>query len=350
MLRYPKIAIIVLIGLLAITMVLAIAWGAVPISLQEMYESVLLVIQNKSLNNIHEAVFLDIRLPSVLLCAITGGILAAAGVMMQGLFRNPIVEPGLIGTSAGAAFGASFIFVLSGTLPLWMQHLSGFFLLPLFAFIGGIIATVLVYTLARSAFKVSVTNLLLIGIAINAIALSGTGFLSFISRDPQARSITFWNLGSFSGASWWQVIIVAIVTVPVMYLLQRCTNQLNALMLGDKEAGFLGVQTEKLKWQILLLNTAMVAIATAFVGVIAFVGLIVPHNMRLWVGGNNRVLLPTAFLCGAILLTIADMAARLLIAPGEIPIGIITSLVGAPVFIILLKQTQLLQKGGSGYD
>jgi len=350
MLRYPKIAIIVLLFLLAITMVLAISWGAVPISLHEMYESVLLLIQNKSLNNIHEAIFLDIRLPRVLLCAITGGILAAAGVMMQGLFRNPIVEPGLIGTSAGAAFGASFIFVLSGTLPLWMQHLSGVFLVPLFAFIGGIVATVLVYTLACSAVKVSVTNLLLIGIAINAIALSGTGFLSFISRDPQARSITFWNLGSFSGASWWQFITVTAITLPVMYLLQRFTNQLNALMLGDKEAGFLGVQTEKLKWQILLLNTAMVAIATAFVGVIAFVGLIVPHIMRLWVGGNNRVLLPTAFLCGAILLTIADMAARLLIAPSEIPIGIITSLVGAPVFIILLKQTQLLKKGGGGYD
>lgn len=347
--RYPKLYFGILILLLVGTIILAIDFGAVPIHIHEMYSALLHAIKNDAPLNIHEAVFLEIRLPRVLLCAITGGILAASGVMMQGLFRNPIVEPGLIGTSAGAAFGASFIFVLSDILPFWLQRFSGILLVPVFAFVGSVLATVLVYTLAKSVNRVSVTNLLLIGIAVNAIALSGTGFLSFISRDPQARSITFWNLGSFAGASWLQILITAIVTLPVMILLLRYANQLNALMLGDKEAGYLGVHTERLKWQILLLNTAMVAIATAFVGVIAFVGLIVPHMMRLLIGGNNRTLLPAAFLSGAILLTVADIAARLLIAPGEIPIGIITSLVGAPVFIILLKQTQLLQKGGS-YD
>jgi iron complex transport system permease protein len=347
--HFPKLYLFVLWVLLIVTLIMAIALGAVPISLHEMYSAIIQTFKANAIFNMHEAVFIDIRLPRVLLCAITGGILAASGVMMQGLFRNPIVEPGLIGTSSGAAFGASFIFVLATKLPDWLQQLSGIFLVPVFAFLGGVLATVLVYTLAKSAKNVSVTNLLLIGIAINAIALSGTGFLSFISRDPQARSITFWNLGSFAGANWLQVSVTAIVTLPVMLLLMGYTNQLNALMLGDKEAGFLGVHTERLKWQILLLNTAMVAVATAFVGVIAFVGLIVPHIMRLFLGGNNRLLLPASFLCGAILLTVGDIAARLLIAPGEIPIGIITSLVGAPVFILLLKKTQLLQKGGD-YD
>ncbi|WP_298300919.1 iron ABC transporter permease [Hydrotalea sp.] len=347
--HYPKLYFVILLVLLVITLIIAIVFGAIPISVHEMYSAISHSIKANATVSLEEAVFLDIRLPRVLLCAITGGILAASGVMMQGLFRNPIVEPGLTGTSAGAAFGASFIFVLSGRLPIWLQQFSGIFLVPVFAFAGGVVATVLVYTLAKSVKRVSVTNLLLIGIAINAIALSGTGFLSFISRDPQARSITFWNLGSFAGASWMQAGITALVTLPVMLLLWRYTNQLNALMMGDKEAGYLGVHTERLKWQILLLNTAMVAVATAFVGVIAFVGLIVPHMMRLFLGGNNRVLLPASFLCGAILLTVADITARLLIAPGEIPIGIITSLVGAPVFILLLKKSQLLQKGGS-YD
>jgi len=191
--------------------------------------------------------------------------------------------------------------------------------------------------------------LLLIGIAVNAMGLSGTGFMSYIARDPQARSITFWNLGTFSGASWLQVSIVGTVAITMFIISFRYSKQLNALLLGEEEATYLGVDTDRLKTRIMILNTAMVSVATAFVGVISFMGLIVPHILRLLIGSDNKKLLPASMIVGATLLLLADLCARLLLAPAEIPIGIITSLVGAPVFIILLKRFNLLQQKG-GYD
>lgn len=191
-------------------------------------------------------------------------------------------------------------------------------------------------------------SLLLLGIAVNAIGLSGTGFMSYIARDPQARSITFWNLGTFSGASWLQVIIVGTIAILVFFLCLRYAKELNALLLGEEEASYLGVDTARLKSRIMILNTAMVAVATAFVGVISFMGLIVPHILRLLIGSDNKKLLPASMMLGAALMTLADMGARLLLAPAEMPIGIITSMVGAPVFILLLKRFNLLQQKG-GY-
>jgi heme transport system permease protein len=273
--------------------------------------------------------------------------LAVSGVLMQGLFRNPIVEPGLAGTSAGAAFGASIVFVLAARLSPEVKTYTGPLLVPIFAFAGGLLATYAVYALAKNITRMSIMSLLLIGIAINAVGLSGTGFMSYIARDPQARSITFWNLGTFSGASWLQVFIVGSIAAIIFILSFRLSKQLNALLLGEEEAGYIGVDTDKLKKRVMVLNTIMVSVATAFVGVIAFMGLIVPHLLRLLIGSDNRRLLPAAMIAGAVLLTIADMGARLLLAPAEIPIGIITSLVGAPVFIILLKSYNILQhKGG----
>jgi iron complex transport system permease protein len=345
MLKKNKFIFTALSILLIGVMLCAIAFGAVAISLPEIFSAVKHFLQGENPANIHEGVFLQIRLPRVLLCAITGAILAVSGVLMQGLFRNPIVEPGLLGTSAGAAFGSSVIFVLSANFSPNVKATMGPFLVPLFAFIGGLVATYLVYSLSKQSKKVSVTSLLLIGIAVNAVGLSGTGFMSYIARDPQARSITFWNLGTFSGASWIQFFIVLTVAVFVFIVSLRYSKQLNALMLGEEEASYLGVHTEKLKTRIMLLNAAMVSVATAFVGVISFMGLIVPHVMRLLIGSDNKKLLPASMLAGAILLTLADMGARLLLAPAEIPIGIITSLVGAPVFIILLKRMNIL-KGG----
>jgi iron complex transport system permease protein len=173
--------------------------------------------------------------------------------------------------------------------------------------------------------------------------------MSYIARDPQARSITFWNLGTFSGASWLQVSIVGTVAVIMFFISFRYSKQLNALLLGEEEATYLGVDTDRLKTRIMILNTAMVSVATAFVGVISFMGLIVPHILRLLIGSDNKKLLPASMIVGATLLLLADLCARLLLAPSEIPIGIITSLVGAPVFIILLKRFNLLQQKG-GYD
>ncbi len=338
-----------LVVLLIVTLLCAIFFGAVSISLNDMAGAIKNFFSGNEPANIHEGVFLQLRLPRVLLCSITGAILAVSGVLMQGLFRNPIVEPGLTGTSAGAAFGAAFIFVVAPKLSPALKSITGPFLVPLFAFAGALLATFAVYSLAKNAKRVSIMSLLLIGIAINAVGLSGTGFMSYIARDPQARSITFWNLGTFAGASWLQVFIVGIIAAFVFIFSFRLSKQLNALLLGEEEAGYLGVDINKLKTRILILNTAMVSVATAFVGVISFMGLIVPHVLRLLIGSDNKRLLPASMIAGAILMTWADMGARLIVAPAEMPIGIITSLVGAPVFIILLKKFNVLQQKG-GYN
>ena len=348
--KHSRIFFPVLIILLVAVLLTALAFGAVPITVADMFSAIQHWLHGKAPANIYEGVFLQLRLPRVLLCMITGAVLAVSGVLMQGLFRNPIVEPGLIGTSAGAAFGASVVFVLSAGLSRNIQNMAGPLLVPLFAFGGGLIATYAVYSLAKGTKRMDVTTLLLIGIAVNAIGLSGTGFMSYIARDPQARSITFWNLGTFSGASWIQVWITGFVASFVFFVSLRYAKQLNTLVLGEEEANYAGVNTEKLKRRIMLYNTAMVSVATAFVGVISFMGLIVPHVMRLIVGGNNKKLLPASMIAGAILLTLADMGARLLLAPAEIPIGIITALVGAPIFVLLLKRTNILNNKGGGND
>ncbi len=268
---------------------------------------------------------------------------------MQGLFRNPIVEPGLVGTSSGAALGASIVFVLASGFSPALKSFTGPLLVPLAAFAGALTATYAVYSLARNAKRISILSLLLIGIAVNAVCLSGTGFMSYIARDPQARSITFWNLGTFSGASWLQVLIVGLTATVIFIFAFRQSKQLNALLLGEEEATYLGVDADKLKRRILLLNTAMVSVATAFVGVISFMGLIVPHILRLLIGSDNKKLLPASMLLGAALLTLADLCARIIISPAEVPIGILTSLVGAPVFIFLLRRFNLTQQKG-GYN
>jgi iron complex transport system permease protein len=330
-------------------MLSAIVFGAVEILPADMYWSIVHFFQGKNPANIYEGVFIQLRLPRVLLCAITGAILSVSGVLMQGLFRNPIVEPGLVGTSSGAAFGAAIVFVLAPQFNPVLKSLAGPLLMPAVAFLGALLATYAVYSLAKNAKRVSIMSLLLVGIAINAICLSGIGFMSYIARDAQARSITFWNLGSFSGASWQQVFIVGVVATIVFILSFRYSKQLNALLLGEDEATYLGVDPDRLKRRIMLLNTAMISVATAFVGVISFVGLIVPHVLRLLIGSDNKRLLPASMILGAALLTLADMVGRLILAPAEVPIGIITSLVGAPVFIILLKKFNLSQQKG-GYN
>jgi iron complex transport system permease protein len=346
MFRDNKLFFPVLVALLVLMLLFAISFGAVSVLPVEMFSALKHFFQGIGPANIHEGVFLQLRLPRVLLCAITGAILSVSGVLMQGLFRNPIVEPGLVGTSAGAAFGASIVFVLAAKMSTAIKSIIGPLLVPLFAFAGGLLATYIVYSLAKSFKRISITSLLLIGIAVNAVGLSGTGFMSYIARDPQARSITFWNLGTFSGATWMQVFITGGIAALIFISSFRYSKQLNALLLGEEEASYLGVDTDRLKQRIMILNTVMVSVATAFVGVISFMGLIVPHVLRLLIGSDNKRLLPASMITGAILLTLADMGARLLLAPAEIPIGIITSIVGAPVFIILLKRFNILQQKG----
>lgn len=349
MFRRSKLFFPAVIALMVAIMLCGIAFGAVTVLPQDMFHSLQNLFSGREPANIYEAVFIQLRLPRVLLCAITGAILSVSGVLMQGLFRNPIVEPGLVGTSSGAALGASIVFVLAAKMSPEVKSYAGPLLLPVVAFLGALAATYVVYSLAKSAGRVSILSLLLIGIAVNAVCLSGTGFMAYIARDPQARSITFWNLGTFSGATWMQVAFVGGIAMLIFFIALRYAKGLNALLLGEEEAAYVGVDVERLKARIMLMNTAMVAVATAFVGVISFVGLIVPHLVRLLIGSDNRRLLPASMILGACILTLADLAARLLLAPAELPIGIITSMVGAPVFILLLKRFNLVQqKGGVG--
>lgn len=296
---------------------------------------------------IEEALFFQIRLPRVILCAFVGASLSVSGTLMQAIFRNPIVEPGLVGTSSGAAFGAAFIFVMGKEIAGPYADLLGPYLLPLFAFIGGLLATLIVYKISAIFGKTNVSTMLLAGIAVNALAAGGTGFFSYIAKDPQARSITFWNLGTLSGADWHSVILVGISSIIGIVVCIRYGNALNILSLGESEAGYLGVNTERLKLSLILLNTLIVAVATSFVGVISFLGLIVPHLLRMLKSSDNRFLIIASALLGAILLNLADMVSRIIVAPSEFPIGIITAFTGAPVFLyILIRNSRKQQQGG----
>ena len=297
-----------------------------------------------------EAVFLQIRLPRVLLSALVGASLSVSGALMQALFRNPIVEPGLVGTSAGAAFGAAIVFVLGKNITfLFFEYISRAFLLPIFAFLGGLLATIIVYRVSTFTGKVTVATMLLAGIAINGMFGSSTGFLSYIAHDPQARSITFWMLGGFGGVDWNAVELVAVTTILGTLIAIRNSKGLNALLLGEAEAGHLGMNPKRLQRNILLLNTVMVATATSMVGVIAFVGLIVPHILRIVRGSDTRYLLIGSALLGAALLVMADAVSRIVIAPGELPVGVITSFVGAPVFLWILVRHRSIDPVGGFY-
>lgn len=341
---------VLLAVLLLITLVLSIRVGPVSIGFNKMLAFIYDACgypQQGAFTHVEQQVFLQIRLPRVILCAFTGAALSVSGTLMQGLFRNPIVEPGLVGTSSGAALGAAFVFVMGKSLTGIHIDWLGPYLMPLFAFAGGLAATLIVYRLSSVFGKTQVNTMILAGIAINALANGGTGFLSYIARDPQARSITFWNLGTLSGADWSAVVLVGCSTIAGILISLRYAKALNALMLGEEEAGYLGINTERMKWQIIVLNSFMVAIATSLVGVIGFVGLIVPHIMRMWRSSDNRFLIISSALAGAILLNVADMLARTLVSPSEFPIGIVTALAGAPVFVyILIYQNRKQQRGG----
>ena len=293
-------------------------------------------------------VFFQLRLPRVLLAALTGAVLGVSGTTMQGLFRNPIVEPGLVGTSAGAAFGAALVFVLGGSALAFTTTL-GALAVPAAAFVAALGATLLVYRVSASFARVDVFTLLLAGVAVNAVCAAGTGFLSYVARDPQARNIVFWNLGTFTVADWRAVSLVAASLVVCAPWWLRAGKALNALMLGEDEATLLGFDTRRLVVTLLVVNTLMVAAATAMVGVIAFVGLVVPHLLRMLRSADYTFLLPASALLGALLMETVDVVARVIIPPAELPIGIITAVVGAPLFLwMLLRGRGVRERALSG--
>lgn len=282
------------------------------------------------------AVVWSIRMPRVFLGLGVGAGLGLAGAALQGLFRNPLADPGLIGVSSGAALGAVGTIVLFGSNALPLLGWAGPLQIPIAAAAGGLLATWLVYVLATREGVTDTATLLLAGIAINAIGGALLGLLIFIADDAQLRSSTLWLMGSLGAAKWSHLPLVLIPILAAGYLLSRDAVTLNALALGEREAGQVGVDVKRVRKRVVVLSAILVGAATAFSGVIGFVGLVVPHLMRLASGPDHRVVLPGAALLGAALLVLADLGARTLGAPAELPIGVLTSLVGGPFFLSLL--------------
>lgn len=272
--------------------------------------------------------FWQLRLPRVALAIVVGTGLAVAGVTMQAIFRNPLAEPGLTGASSGAALAAAGAIVL---VPFGAQPA----LLPLAAFCGALIATLVVLLFPVSEGN-QLSSLLLLGIAINAIAAAGLGFLSFIADDFALRSLTFWQFGSLGKASWSEITWATAVAAPALLWLLAQGRTLNSLLLGERDAYCLGVPVRQFKVKALLACSVCVGTAVACAGIIGFVGLVIPHLLRLIVGPDHRTLLIASALAAPALLLAADTLARLLVSPAELPIGILTSLLGGPFFIGLL--------------
>lgn len=277
-------------------------------------------------------ILLDIRLPRVILAALVGASLAVAGTVMQGFFQNPMADPYIVGVSSGAALGATCAVLLKMDVR-WL----GLSPVPAMAFAGAVGATFLVYALSLRAGKVSVSALLLTGIAVGALLSAATSFIMVASVDD-LHALLFWLMGSFSGRGWHHVTMVLPYLIPGLIVVRIFARDLNVMLLGDETALHLGINVEQVKRVLLIVAALLAAAAVAASGVIGFVGLIVPHLMRLLVGPDHRALIGTSALAGAILLTVADTVARLAAPPSEIPVGVITALIGAPFFLILLAR------------
>jgi iron complex transport system permease protein len=329
-----------LLFLMIATTAVSIRYGAMDFSAHDMTAAVWGKLSGRTDLTLDQRIFIQLRVPRAILCLLVGACLGVGGTLMQALFRNPIVEPGLVGTSSGAAFGAALFYVFGALLKVSL----GGWTLPLSACLGGVLSTYLVFALAhtKSEGRSSILRLLLTGLAINALFMSGIGFLSYVARDPAARSIIYWNLGTLSGADWNSVFVVGLATILGLVPAVFFAKPLNALMIGDDEAVALGVNVRRLRWMVLTINVLMVAVATAFTGVISFVGLIVPHILRILRGPDNRFLVLGSALLGGTLLSVADLIARVLLRPAELPIGIVTALVGVPVFLSLLRSREYL--------
>lgn len=272
----------------------------------------------------------NIRFPRIVLGLLVGAALAVAGAVLQAVFSNPLAEPGIIGVSSGASVGAALALVFA-------PHTLAGFSVPLAAFLSGLAAAFFVYMLARSEGKADVIILVLTGIAVNAVATALTSIATYIAPTTARDHIVFWQMGSLNGTVWtqvWTVLVVVSLGTTATFVLAK---KLDTLSLGERAAGHIGVNVQRLRLVAITLATLLTAAAVSYAGVIAFVGLIVPHVMRLALGPLNRILLPGAMLAGALLVTLSDLAARTLIPFADLPIGIFTALVGGPTFFILLR-------------
>lgn len=321
-----------------ISVIVALGSGAVPIAPARTFDILVAAVLGRSglAQNRDALILLDIRLPRIFLGLEVGAALAVSGALLQGLFRNPLADPGLIGVSSGAALAAAATIVLGDGLFAGVGGALAFAILPFGAFCGGLAATFLIYALATREGRTSMATMLLAGVALGAFAGALTSLLAYISDDRQLRDLTFWSLGSLNGASWKKVAIVAAIVAPLLLAAPLLGKGLNALALGEAEAFHLGIRVQRIKTATIMLVALAVGAAVAAAGVIGFVGIVAPHIVRLATGPDHRRLLPLAMLLGGALLVSADTLARIVAAPAELPLGVLTATIGAPFFLWLL--------------
>ena len=323
---------------LAATMITSLAVGPTGISLDAL-PAVLWAMAGGTVDAevaTERLVLVDLRLPRTLIGLFVGASLALAGAMMQGMFRNPLADPGLIGVSAGAALAAIATIALSDTVLSFWPAIFGIHALPVAAFLGGLATTFLLVLVANRSGGLMIGTLLLAGIAFGALANAGSGLLAYLSNDRELRDLTLWSLGSLSGANWDKVTAVVPFALLLAVFTPAMVRALNGLLLGEAEAFHLGIHVERAKRILVTLTAAAVGAAVAVAGVIGFVGIVVPHFARLLTGPDHRFVLPASALFGGVIVLAADVIARLIVQPAELPIGIVMAGIGAPVFLHLV--------------
>ncbi|MEA2523290.1 MAG: heme transport system permease protein [Thermomicrobiales bacterium] len=327
--------------LLLVAIVLSVGIGAVKLQPQQTVAIIahhLGVELDVAYTTQQDAIVWAIRLPRVVTAVLVGSALAVSGAALQGMFRNPLADPGLIGVSSGAALGA----VTSVALGISFLGLAT---MPVAAFLGGMTTAITVYLISRHNGRTEIVTLVLTGIALNTIAGAGTGLLTYVASDQQLRAIVFWSLGSLGGATWKGVLATLPFVGVGLIFVPRWGQALNLFVLGEREAHHLGVDTERVRLELIVLTALMTGAAVAVAGVVGFVGLIVPHLIRLVAGPDHRIVLPASALFGASLLLLADLLARTIVAPAELPLGVLTALAGGPFLLVLMLRTRQAQGG-----
>ncbi len=328
--------------IISILLLIALAIGALFMGVYDFGgKSPLTVLQgvitgNPEVSLSEKYVIWDVRMARIVMSILIGSILAVSGTVMQGMFKNPLATPDLIGITAGATLMAAITIVLGSNFKEYLPEFIQLSLLSIAAFIGALVTTFAVYRISTTQGKTNVVIMLLSGVAISALGFAVVGFLIYLSKDEQLRDLTFWNLGSLGGSTWTKNGILVVVLILSYWILISKGKALNAMMLGEKDAEHLGIPVERIKKQIVVLTALMVGACVAFSGTIGFVGLIVPYILRLIFKSNYQIILPLAAVMGSILLLVADTFSRTVVAPSEIPIGVITAFLGAPVFIAIL--------------
>ncbi len=329
-----------LAGALVLACLASLQVGATEVTLSAMLAK---LVQGEALSQMERVVLFDIRLPRLAMGVLVGAALAVSGAAMQGLFRNPLADPGIVGVGAGSGLGAILAIVLGALLPAWVIDLVGNQMVPFAAFLGGWGSTILLYRASTRGGRTSVATMLLAGIALGALAGALSGILVYMANDTQLRDLTFWGLGSLAGASWAKVLSAGPLILLAIGAALMLGRGLNGLALGEATAAHIGIDVQRMKSIAILAVAGATGAAVAVSGGIGFIGIVVPHLLRLVSGPDHRTLLFNAALLGAILLILADVIARVVIAPAELPIGIVTAVLGAPVFLwILLKRRGLV--------